>query len=499
MSDKNDRKQNMYQLPHFKTALALALAGIAFSPFAEGVTPAPDGGYPAANTAEGDAALLSLTTGYFNTAIGFDALYDNTTGYYNTAVGAQALFSNTGGVFNTATGLQALYGNTSGNYNTAYGVSALTTNTSGNYNTADGYNSLVSNSTGLYNTALGAQALFSNTTGNTNTATGLQALYSNTTGIENTADGVGALSSNTTGHDNQASGVNALSKNTTGDSNTANGAYALANNTGPTAGGNTANGTSALYSNTGGTENTGSGLNALVSNSTGSYNTAIGGAALSSNRTGNYNTAIGTDAGFNLTTGNYNINIGYNVSGASGEANTTRIGDSNQTKTFISGISGVTAASGVAVYVNSSGQLGTLTSSARYKEEIKPMDRASETIFALTPVTFRYKHEIDPDEIPQFGLVAEEVAKVNPDLVAKDAEGKIYTVRYEAVNAMLLNEFLKEHRKVKELEARLQKQEENSQKEVKTVAANLTSQIQKVSARLEAQKRGPQVVSNRSE
>jgi hypothetical protein len=162
---------------------------------------------------------------------------------------------------------------------------------------------------------------------------------------------------------------------------------------------------------------------------------------------------LGAGAGSGLTTGNYNIHIGYFVGGSTGEANTTRIGNANQTRTFISGISGVTATSGVAVYVNSNGQLGTATSSERYKEDIKPMEKASEAILGLTPVTFRYKHELDPDGVPQFGLVAEEVAKVNPDLVAKDAEGKVYTVRYEAVNAMLLNEFLKEHRQVQGLEA----------------------------------------------
>jgi predicted ribosome quality control (RQC) complex YloA/Tae2 family protein len=189
-------------------------------------------------------------------------------------------------------------------------------------------------------------------------------------------------------------------------------------------------------------------------------NTASGFEALLGNTNGSFNTALGGSAGCNLTTGNYNINVGYNVSGAAGEANTTRIGDSNQTKTFISGISGVTATSGVAVYVNSSGQLGTLTSSARFKEEIKAMDQASEAILGLTPVTFRYKHDIDPDGIPQFGLVAEEVAKVNPDLVAKDAEGKVYTVRYEAVNAMLLNEFLKAHKKMQTQEQKLQSQEQ---------------------------------------
>src|SRR4030095_10706884 len=135
--------------------------------------------------------------------------------------------------------------------------------------------------------------------------------------------------------------------------------------------------------------------------------------------------------------------------GRAHESNTIRIGrTADQTATFIAGISGATVPAGVAVIVGADGHLGTTTSSARFKEAIKPMDKASEAILALEPVTFRYKHDLDPDGIPQFGLVAEQVEKVNPDLVARDDQGKPCTVRYEAVNAMLLNEFLKEHRKV---------------------------------------------------
>jgi hypothetical protein len=158
-----------------------------------------------------------------------------------------------------------------------------------------------------------------------------------------------------------------------------------------------------------------------------------------------------------------------------------RIGTPQQTNTFIAGISGVTVAGGVGVVIDSSGHLGTVTSSARFKEAIRPMDKASEAILALKPVTFHYKHELDPEGIPQFGLVAEQVAKVNPALVARDAQGKVYTVRYEAVNAMLLNEFLKEHSTVQELK--------------KEVAA-LTAGLQKVSAQLEASKPAPQMVNN---
>src|SRR4030095_8687350 len=162
---------------------------------------------------------------------------------------------------------------------------------------------------------------------------------------------------------------------------------------------------------------------------------------------------------------------------------------------FIAGISGKTASGGVAVYVNANGKLGTTVSSARFKEAIKPMDKASEAIHALKPVTFRYKHELDPDGIPQFGLVAEEVEKVNPDLVARDDRGKVYTVRYEAVNAMLLNEFLKEHRKGQEQAAtisQLKAELAQQQKEIKALSA----QIQKVSAQLELIKPAPQTVLN---
>jgi Chaperone of endosialidase len=197
--------------------------------------------------------------------------------------------------------------------------------------------------------------------------------------------------------------------------------------------------------NTTGSDNTANGGSALFFNTTGSGATANGFQALYRNATGSSNIALGINAGLNLTTGSNNIDIG-NV-GIADEANTIRIGtDGTQTKTFIAGISG-TAVMGTPVKVNAAGQLGTVPSSQRFKDEIRPMDKASEAILALKPVTFRYKKEVDPEGIPQFGLVAEDVEKVNPDLVVRDSEGKVFTVRYEAVNAMLLNEFLKEHRK----------------------------------------------------
>src|ERR1019366_3658925 len=296
------------------TSLALiliALACFAFSPAAQAVTPAPDGGYSGGNTAERTNALFSLTSGTYNTAIGYEALYGNTTGKFNAANGAYALTANT-------------------------------------------------------------------------------------TGTNNTANGVSALQDNTIGSDNTADGEGALGMNISGGNNTANGAGALQNNS-----------------------------------------------------TGSNNIALGVNAGQNLTTGSNNVDVGN--TGVAGESNTIRIGTENtQKKAFVAGISGVTVASGVAVIVGSNGQLGTVVSSERFKEAIEPMDKASEAILALKPMTFHYKHELDPEGIPQSGLVAEQVEKVNPDLVARDTNGKVYTVRYEAVNAMLLNEFLKQHRTVQE-------------------------------------------------
>ena len=340
-------------------------------------------------------------------------------------------------------------------------------------------------------TAEGDGALFSLTTGFGNTALGFNALHNHTEGVVNTATGRNALLNNTTGSQNTATGGAALLSNTTGEGNAAHGRAALANNTNGNQ--NAATGWQTLFGNTTGNGNTATGAFALFSNTTGGDNMAHGRAALADNTTGNGNIALGAFAGDNLTTGDLNIDIGSE--GVADEANTIRIGTSgDQTRTFITGISG-TAVTGVAVRVSSSGQLGTAPSSKRFKDEIKPMDKASEAILALKPVSFRYKHDVDPEGTPQFGLVAEEVEKVNPALVARDAQGKVYTVRYEAVNAMLLNEFLKQHRNVQELEATVAQQ----QKEIKALIVSLkeqASQIQKVSAQLEVSKPAPQMVLN---
>ena len=351
--------------------------------------------------------------------------------------------------------------------NTAFGVNALLGD-GGFNNTAIGFDALIDPSS-ENNTGIGAYALANNTGGFGNTATGVAALYSNSSGSGNTATGDSALTSNTTGGDNTATGTDALQDNTTGIFNTAIG-------------------DDSLVFNTIGSENTATGAQALLSNTTGSFNTVNGYEALLKNTTGSDNIAVGYLAGWHLTTGSHNIDIGNN--GVRGEASTIRIGKVGfQTNAYVVGISGVTVPTGVSVIVDSSGHLGTTTSSARFKELIKSMDKASEAILALHPVTFRYKKEFDPEGIRQFGLVAEEVEKVDPDLVARDEQGKPYTVRYEAVNAMLLNEFLKEHRTVQELRATVVQQ----QKQIEA----LTAGLQEVKAQVDTSRLTPQtVVSN---
>jgi len=359
------------------------------------VSPAPDGGYPGGNTAEGQKALLSRTTGSYNTAIGYLSLLTDTTSSFNTAVGAGTLLANIGDQ-NTATGAAALLSNTTGQYNTANGALTLLNNTTGIFNTAVGQGALASNTTGSYNTASGAGALFSNT-GPANTAIGFQALTLNTTG---------------------------------------------------------------------------------------SNNTAIGSEALA-HCTGNNNLALGAAAGQQLTTGDYNIDMGNE--GFAGEAGTIRIGDSaHQGATYIAGVYGV-AVAGLTVVMDSSNRLGTMASSRRFKDDIRPMDKSSEAILALKPVTFHYKKEIDPAHTSQFGLVAEDVEKVNPDLVVRDKEGKAYSVRYDQVNAMLLNEFLKEHRKVEQQRNDFEAAIAQQQGEIEALTTTVKQQaaeIQKVSAQL---------------
>jgi len=332
------------------------------------------------------------------------------------------------------------------------------------------------------NTAEGDQALFSLTTGNSNTATGYQALQNNTTGGHNTASGVWALRNSTAGFDNTAFGYEALTSNTTGLFNTATGSQALVSNTGGI--NNTATGESALQRNTTGPGNTANGSEALVANTSGERNTAVGFDSLENNTTGSFNVALGAGAGSGVTTANDVICIGRAVDGVNVSGTC-----------FIGNIRGVTTqnANALPVVVDGAGQLGTVASSQRFKKDIATMDKASEGILSLRPVTFHYK--TDGTSTPQFGLIAEEVAKVNPALVLPDREGKPYTVRYDAVNAMLLNEFLKEHREVVELKSIVAEQRKGMQ-EMAIQLKKEAAQIQKVSAQLEVSKTAPQTVLN---
>ena len=345
-------------------------------------------------------------------------------------------------------------------------------------NTAEGQNALSGPTISAYNTAIGFYSLASLTDAGFNTGVGAGTLLANIA-PQNTATGAGALFSNTTGPNNTAIGAFALFSNTEGVQNTATGSVALVNNIG--------------------SNNTANGFSALNFNFTGNQNTAVGYQALQSNTQGSINTALGANAGSDLTTGDNNIDIGANVNGVAGESNTIRIGNTDITATFVRGISGQTVASGGAVLVAANGHLGTVTSSARFKEQIKAMDKASEALFLLKPVTFRYKKELDPAGTQQFGLVAEEVEKVNLDLVVRDEHGKANTVRYDQVNAMLLNEFLKEHKKVEALECNFQATVEKQQKEIQALTSRLeqqAAQIQNVSDQIEINKAEPGMVRN---
>ena len=397
------------------TMITVILLSFGLLPEARAVVPAPDGGYPGGNTAEGQNALLSLNGGMHNTAVGYLSLKSVTAGGYNTAVGSGALLGNTADA------------------NTATGTFALSTNASGGFNTGNG-----------------ALALFKNTIGNANTAIGGGALLQNVSGSANTAVGNLALANN----DVTGSGLAA--------SNTAVGALAL-------------------FNNTHGHQNTAVGDGALQSNQTGYANVAVGRQALFGNVDGAYNTIVGFQAGLNAN-GTDNIYIGeFTALGITSENTTTRIG-SHQDHCYIDGIylEQPDANANQPVMVAPNGHLVTPASSARFKEKIQPMNDASEAILALKPVAFQYKADVT--HAPQFGLIAEEVAHVNAALVVYDKKGKPYSVRYDQVNAMLLNEFLKEHRTLQELK-----------KEVAALTATVkqqAEQLEKVSAGVEMGKVG---------
>ena len=434
----------MYSMTQLKQATLLfliVLVGFEFLPV-QAVVPPPDGGYPNFTTAEGTNALKNLTTGAANTGVGWYSLFSAGAASNNTGVGAGTLaLTTTGADDNTAVGSAAMFLNTGGHDNVAVGTAAL-----------------LSNDSGGFNTAVGSFALEANTIGSSNTAVGFQ-----------------ALSSNLASGFHCAFGVNAL-LNTTTDS-FANNAF---------------------------------GVDALDANTTGSRNIAVGDDALGNNVIGSDNTALGDSAGFGIT-GDNNICIGSGVGGSAGEFDTIRIGDTlapvagTDSKVFFGGIALKNVGANFApVLINLvSGQLGTIPSSARFKKDIESMGKSSEVIFSLRPVTFHYKG--DETNIPQFGLIAEEVAKVNPGLILLDKEGNPQSVRYEQINAMLLNEFLKEHKKVEEQQSKIDNQQATItqlKKDFGATIAQLTArldeqaaQIQKVSVQLEASKPAPQVVA----
>jgi trimeric autotransporter adhesin len=366
---------------------------------------------------------------------------------FTTAEGENALFSLTSGIGNTGLGWYSLNAVTDGSYNTGVGAGTLVLNTADS-NTAVGTAALLLNTTGTENVGVGTATLVHNDSGSYNTTVGTFALYNNIAGNVNTAVGRHALFSNNTGNSNVAVGVAALEDNISGIENTAIGGGALGNNI------------------------------------DGADNVAVGQAALNNDIHGSHNVAVGEFAGNAVTTANNVICIGDNMQGQN-------LSDS----CFIGNIFNATATGGSAVFIDANNKLGTITSSKRFKEDIRPMGTASEALFSLQPVTFRYKKEINPAGTPQLGLVAEEVEKVNPDLVVRDKEGKPYSVRYDQVNAMLLNEFLKEHRKVEQQEATIAE----LKKGMETLIARSKEQdarIQKVSDQIEMSRPAPQMVLN---
>ena len=429
--------------------LAIALCCFALSPPLKAQCPSACGA--GGNTAVGNNALDSITTGINNTAVGKDALTADTTGQYNVAVGSGALASNTTGNFNMAVGTEALR-----------------------------------DSNANLNLAIGFRVGFMNTTGHHLTGIGAAALRNNTTAAFNTAIGTGALRENTTTEFNVAVGEGALIG---------------FNGTAATDGANTALGSIALNALTSGQENVAVGRRALEFATSGSNNVVVGWRAGDGLTTGDGNTFIGDQAG---------RNEGPDVSnvvclGTLGD--TQPAGQVTNSRTFVGNIHGVSLggpAPYLTVMVDADGQLGTAVSSRRFKKDIEPMDQASEGILKLKPVTFHYKDRDDKnDKTPHFGLIAEEVEKVNRDLVVYGKDGKVLSVRYDAVDVMLLNEFLKEHKKVGEQQASIADLKSTvalQQKEMQILTAQLkeqAAQIQKVSAQLEASKRAPEIVANR--
>jgi Chaperone of endosialidase len=401
---------------------------------------------PNGNTADGEGVLFNRTTGTANSGFGFQSLFHDTTGSYNTATGYRALFNDTTGHSNTADGFEALYSDTNGIRNTAMGAGALLHN-NGSYNTATGWAALVNNTSASANTADGAQALYFDTTGTQNTAVGAGALLHNN-GSANTAVGWAALTKNTTANFNTALGWRALSFNTTGQHNTAVG-YA-----------------------------------ALISTTAQSENTAIGFSTLFNTTTGTDNTALGHSAGRDQTSGSGNVYLGSNVFGSAAEANKTRIRNIGITP-ILAGATVVIAAAGSGI---GDEYLGYSSSSRRYKQDIQPIAKGSQALFSLKPVTYRASSKAAPTDVKLYGLVAEDVADVDRNLVIFNQDGRAEAVRYDSVNAMLLNEFLKEHRTVEELKKQLA--------DLTAIVRQQAEQIQKVNARLESSESNRQIASN---
>jgi trimeric autotransporter adhesin len=324
-----------------------------------------------------------------------------------------------------------------GDDNSAFGDTALKANTVGSYNTAVGSQALSHNVFGLGNTALGFGTLNDTTNADYNTAVGQDALYTDTTGSENTAIGLASMSSNTTGNGNTAAGQNSLAANISGNFNTASG-------------------TNALSKNSNGINNTASGSGALFSNTTGVRNSAAGSNSLYKNTTGSNNIGIGYQGGYYPTTGSHNIEIGS--AGAAADNAVIRLGtQGTQTKTYVAGIRGVNVTGGVPVLVTATGQLGVMSSSRRYKEDIRSMGKVSDRLLALRPVTFRYKIADENGQKPeQYGLIAEEVARVMPELVVYNQKGQPETVAYQTLAPLLLNELQREHKRANQQANELQ-------------------------------------------
>jgi trimeric autotransporter adhesin len=528
----NNNSSGAYNTASGATALGGNIAGSFNTASGYGALSNNNGSY---NTAVGVGALMTDVSGSGSVAIGYDALSNSTaTGTAsNTAVGYQALQggstpSQNIGVDNTATGYQALQLNTSGSYNTAHGFKALQSNTTGAPNTAFGASALQSNTTGSDNSASGYLALSANTIGHDNSASGFQALLSNVSGNQNTASGSFALVNNISDNDNTAVGFRALLSNNGGGlatQNTAVGSGALQQNTaafgntalgyqalqsanGITEGENTAVGSLAMQLNNGyintavgyqalqggatasantGQANTAMGYQALGSTTGGYNNTAIGAAALQNNTTGNNNLAIGIQAAQNVSGGNSN-NIHIGNLGASTDNQTIKIGN-GQSSFFAAGIYGA-GSGGVAVTINASGQLVGSTSSRRYKEDINDMGEASRGLTELRPVTFRYKKAAEDGSKPlQYGLIAEEVAEVYPDLVVYNKDGQPDAVQYQMLPAMLLNEVQRQQAEIGAQKEQLRRLEQQN--------ASLLERLDKLEAALGATSRASGVAAIR--